>query len=152
PANWNTQTMPSAGDSLIFPFGSNATNGTVNDLPPGMTIASIVFDGPTPNETITLTGNAVVLTGYIQNNGNQSGLWYFPSVGARALNGITMGQSKQNHNIIGDLDISSPFNVNGSAIFVSAETVTGPVPFFHGPVSLNGEIHGETYFSGSVTL
>lgn len=74
-ANWNCGTdgesVPGAGDSLVFPYGTGVTNRTMNnDLSAGTSFSSISFSGAlaSGDSGYSLSGNAIALTSGITTN------------------------------------------------------------------------------------
>src|SRR5947209_7593489 len=93
PANWDTGHAPAAGDDLIL------SQDSTNDLTPGMIIHSITISGG------AIQGNAIVLTGGMQNPTSQYG-----SRATIKLNRIT---AAANQVFMGGLDISSALDCFG---------------------------------------
>ncbi|HEX3071940.1 MAG TPA: hypothetical protein VHX14_25475, partial [Thermoanaerobaculia bacterium] len=56
PQNWSPQTVPAAGEALVFPAG--LTNNTVTNDMAGVVVGPVTFNG-----TYTLNGNELTLMG-----------------------------------------------------------------------------------------
>jgi autotransporter-associated beta strand protein len=59
PANWSGGMVPQPGDAVVFPAGSVFLS-TVQDLPSGLTLASLAVSGSSP-DTLDFNGNALAL-------------------------------------------------------------------------------------------
>lgn len=60
PANWSGGTVPQPGDAVVFPAASVFLS-TVQDLPSGLTLASLAISGSSP-DTLDFNGNALALS------------------------------------------------------------------------------------------
>jgi autotransporter-associated beta strand protein len=59
PANWSGGTLPQPGDAVLFP-AANVFLSTIQDLPAGLTLASLTITGASP-DTLDFNGNAITL-------------------------------------------------------------------------------------------
>jgi hypothetical protein len=129
PANWDTQTVPAAGDTLVFSNFSSVV--PTNDLPPGTPFFSLVF-----GDGLTIQGNSIVLTG-----GGIGGTSSF-SGAIINLSGITLTADQE---FIGNATISSVVNCNGFTLSTSSYTVTVPGEGGSQTFTFTGNITGTVY-------
>ena len=161
PQNWSPQSIPAGGEALLFPAG--ASNRTMtNDLAAGTSVGPMTF-----NDSYTLSGNALTLTG------NLNFLWSVvftcyadlklaTSVtfgaaitstykGAINVNGQTLTINPYNTTVSGPVSGSGTIEIVGNPAgleLASSGTFSGTID---GDVDLNGSYPNATIHGGRLT-
>ncbi|HJW96332.1 MAG TPA: Ig-like domain repeat protein [Thermoanaerobaculia bacterium] len=128
-ANWQEQSVPSTGDTLVF---TNVFPGSmINDLPAGTVLAAVNGSG---SRNFTLIGNMVELSGAT------SGFVYQTNIRARGNVSVT------------STEVDGAFDVNGFNVTFIDSRVTGPLTGT-GTLHWNNfnSIGGNGTFSGPMT-
>jgi len=114
-ANWNPAQLPQTGDTLRFNTAPNMN--TVNDLPAGTVLDTLLFNGG----TYTVSGSTVEVSTRIFGNTSVSFSASIRAMGTLELSGIT--------------DATGTLDVNGRTVLLSIGNT------FHGPVTGTGTLY-----------
>jgi hypothetical protein len=145
--NWTPQAVPVAGEELLFPAGAYAI--MTNNLPAGTSVGAMTF-----NDSYTLSGNALTLTGDL--SFRKANGWAAVSVtfntDLKLANSVTFGSAPNHYN--GAID------VNGQALTIDETSTLNDTTYLNGPLDGSGTItitgqgayiSGIGTFSGTIT-
>jgi autotransporter-associated beta strand protein len=158
PRNWDADTAPSVGDTLIFTSATRLNN--TNDFPAGTLFNGISFNTPPAVGTFILGGNSITLGGDISDNQvvtletinlplvlsatrSVSVVSNGSLTLAGAISGPTFGLTKNGGGLLtlsAANTFGGPITVNAGALFVSSDTHLGAAPIAATPgnIVLNG--------------
>ena len=154
--NWTPQSVPAAGEALIFPAGAPST--MMNDLPSGTSVGAMTF-----NDNYTLYGNALTLNGDLAFRTDANGVAAVQvnfNQAMKLATPVTFGSAANSYN--GAIDVSGQaltidesHTSNNTAVFGSLNgsgtvTIVGHGVYIVGSGTFSGTISGSVNVSGSL--
>ena len=129
PNNWSPASVPTNGETLLFPPVAVTHLMSTNDLP-GLVLNSVLFTG----SGYTLDGAGIVLSGDITSTGGAEKIALPIDVQANAVTLTNTGGMT----LAGALSGSGPISTQGSL------TLSGSLDNYHGTITVSGYVYLET--------
>lgn len=142
PRNWSPQSVPSAGQTLIFPAGASNT-AMVNDLPPTMTFGLMRF-----RQSYVISGNAMTLAGDFVFDESPDSVNFLCHVPLTVTKNITLGGAAAAA-YDGGIEVPSglQLNVTSRKVMLQHLAGSGTIAFYYSTVAA---IVGDHSFGGRI--